>query len=1097
MGAPAQPAKPLALREPVRLELSGEIVNGIELLGSGELSVPGEWNDQEEIKLALSVEDLPIGMLEQLKSGEYDEEEDPFDPASLDELTSELTGSKVSSRRQAKRTSNRRTGQEQTAAQGSRGQARGTSSRRQGKTVGQGSSRRSARTSSRRQRAKDGERLPSGRVAPRRQPPWLLLGVVGSVAIVGVLVGLVVRKRNKDLAQATPTPTASSTATPKRSSTPKVDPLKKARLAYFARQVGDLEADLTLLEKDRPEDRGFELERLRSVLDRLRLSPSAKSAGIRLRASASRLSKMRSEAKSLVAPGGKRAREAWDRVGRQFQGSLRQALTFRHGGWQSEIERQLEGPTFRTSLRRQVGIAGRSGSKALCELSTDPRWAGILGERLYKQMIRSGDLLLPQAVRNGRDWQGIRSKLVARQRESVAYFAAHRTVLLAAAKHDLAAAERALRGHEGVWIEALAKLLKQPRYVAFFENKPSTGPTGGGGGSDGGGSDGGGGTTTGGGPAVDLLAGDWRIRFRAGAKRHLKARKADKPKQGEALAGVLAEAVAQAKESHEICCEAIDLLDEYARLLAQEPALHAGRDTLHTLYFDEEFRLASGPMTFHALDAWCQAHKRDSWRTQLAPWLKKLRLVGQDGKSREKERRARAEGIAAAGRFERSRRSRMASKLESLIRWMRVKKHAPETARQAILALIRSAVSRGNPFAGARLEALVQALPKSGSNEKLAKLFKRKRLALIEDLRKRTFKAITGAIRAGEPGRGFDFFQYLLRVDPENKKAHQKLGHIRVQGRWLRRFEAEQLKGGLRWDSKLAWVRTKHEDKYRQGQVYDFSEKRWRSLSEANQTHAKPPTPWVLKTEHFELRSTADLARSVWIADRLEAFYLVLFRHYDLFFAHKGGAGLVFGVSAAQRKPFVVNFYRSRQQYVQYSDPVPGSAGFYSPAKHASFFYDSGPNVTTLQHEITHQILGETLRGGRTSAWLAEGSAVYLEGVAESEGQLRLGGLLDNQDLASYVRLLPGGKEHTFSSITEFHDQGAWGQNLDIRNYRGAGAAVYFLIHMDGGRYRGDYLRMLKEGYLGQRSEPVRYTNLSAAVLEELMKRFYEARSVN
>ena len=40
---------------------------------------------------------------------------------------------------------------------------------------------------------------------------------------------------------------------------------------------------------------------------------------------------------------------------------------------------------------------------------------------------------------------------------------------------------------------------------------------------------------------------------------------------------------------------------------------------------------------------------------------------------------------------------------------------------------------------------------------------------------------------------------------------------------------------------------------------------------------------------------------------------------------------------------------------------IGGSAGFYSPSKHASFFYDQGQNVTTLQHEVTHQILGETL----------------------------------------------------------------------------------------------------------------------------------------
>lgn len=1100
-------------------------MNGVELLGSAELQLP---DDMEDLKLAFSAEDLPVGVLADLDAAASG---DPFSPAELAKLSSNLDQaaqeseqgkgpSGTSSRRQQGGTSSRR-------QQG----PRGTSSRRQAGSKGQTSSRRqkagassrrqkagaSSRrgrlpsdrvrgTSSRRQREAEEGRLATGRVPARKPFPWILVGLIGAVVVTGVAIGLVIRKRKQAFANANVTPTPSATpnpgTSPGASATPSatpVDPLEAARQAYFEQRIADLEADLDLVSKDRPEDRAHELERLQGVLEKLSRSAYAESSELRLRGSKARLRKLAAETKAAQSGGGEQAKQAWARLGSQFQTRFDRSLGFRHGGWQSQIERQLGGASFRTDLRREVGIAARSGGEALILLGEDPRWIGLFGENYYRELIRAGDLVLPEALREGQRWRQVRAKLVSNRRASQVYFAAHREVILAAARRDLAAAERALRGKGGPWINAIRKLLAEPRYVAHFKGGGAA-ASGGGSSSTGGGHTGGQAgetqTRSEGAAAVDLLAGDWRVRFRLGAKRHRKAKEADKPKEGKALALVLDEAVAQAQESHEICTEAVELLDEYERLVEKEPAVHPQRDALHKLYFDEEFRLASGPMTFYALDEWCQKHDREPWRAKIEPWLKKLRLVGQDGKKREKDRRVRAEGIAAAERFERSRRSRLASQVEDLITWMREKGFSSDSARESLLALIKAGVSPEDPFAGARLEAILQALPKSSSSDaKLAKTFESKREGIVEDLRRRTFKAIAGAIRAGEPGRGFDFFQYLLRVDPDNAKAHKKLGHIKVKGRWLRRFEAENLKKGIRWDPKLAWVRTKHEDKYRQGQVYDYQDKEWKSLSDANQYRANPARPWVIATEHFELRSTADLSKTTWIADRLEAFYLVLFRHYDLFFAHKGGAGLVFGVSASQQKPFVVNFYRSRQQYVSHSNPIPGSAGFYSPSKHASFFYDQGRSVTTLQHEVTHQILGETLRGGQTSAWLAEGAAVYLEGVAESEGQLRLGPLLENQDLAMYVRRMAGGGEHSFSTITNLHSQGQWNANLDHRNYRGAGASVYFLIHMDGGRYRSDFLRMLKEGYLGQRSVPQRYTNLSESVLEELMVRFYTARS--
>ena len=59
------------------------------------------------------------------------------------------------------------------------------------------------------------------------------------------------------------------------------------------------------------------------------------------------------------------------------------------------------------------------------------------------------------------------------------------------------------------------------------------------------------------------------------------------------------------------------------------------------------------------------------------------------------------------------------------------------------------------------------------------------------------------------------------------------------------------------------------------------------------------------------------------------------------------------------------------------------------------------------------------------------------------------------------------------------------------RHYRGVGAAVYFLMNFDGGRYRGDFIDMLRDSYRGVRHSPEFYFGLSEESLDFLMQRFY------
>ena len=147
---------------------------------------------------------------------------------------------------------------------------------------------------------------------------------------------------------------------------------------------------------------------------------------------------------------------------------------------------------------------------------------------------------------------------------------------------------------------------------------------------------------------------------------------------------------------------------------------------------------------------------------------------------------------------------------------------------------------------------------------------------------------------------------------------------------------------------------------------------------------------FIHTAEHFQLISTADHGVNVKLIARMEAFFLQAFRQYDLFFAGKNAAknaSLIFGVVPSKKK-MTVHFYRDEQQFKQNANPpTTWAAGFYSGGKHASFFYGSGQDfsISLVQHELTHQILGEYSDGGRGGGpWLTEGAAVFLD--EESEG---------------------------------------------------------------------------------------------------------------
>jgi uncharacterized protein YkwD len=766
----------------------------------------------------------------------------------------------------------------------------------------------------------------------------------------------------------------------------------------------------------------------------------------------------------------------------------------------SELQRGAElqrGVNLRQRVSQELSkvSGGRGGADAIASLVSAPDLHPILGVGGYRSILRECERFPSslQETDKWKKWSGIIARFKQLQRVAREYSDALRIAEEAAQRGKIRRAREAFstsRYATDPWFKAALAFLGRPEVVQAFEARAKE--------------------VAGGGPVVrrrvvPKASGggtqtdwgtNWKERF-LNLARALKKAKDDKAPIVAQLVELLKETESLARASFSSCEEIVFFYDEHPRPFKSESALRPPLKRHHELYFNGAFVRATGPGTLQALDRWLAQKGYEAWRAQLRPFLRLVAMGGgKKDRGREKKRTGRGQARKAVQKFSDKRLGIVAKGFQGLLDWMTKKGFAPKKETAELDAMIARGVERaGDPVAGQRLRDRLGRIRHKPAKEGLEKGYRKQLENVIKLAVGRSLKAVERCIAAGEPGLAFDLFQYVLQLDPENDRAHKGLGHVKVNGKWLRRFMAQRLQAGYSWDKNLAWKKVGQDDRYAKGEIYDLTANTWTQLAAANQTHQDPDNPWVIDSEHFKLRSTADLKVTAQVAERLEAFYLQLFRMYDLFFMDKGGAKLIFGMSPSQGKPLVVNFYRSQAQFKQHSNPpTEWAAGFYSGGRGASFFYASG-GWTTLQHEIVHQILGET-SPGHANAWLAEGAAVYLEDAFFREGVLTAGEKQHHRRIVAYENLeRSGGKEHKLLDVLKFRTSQDWDSGDISKNYRGAGAVVYFLCNFDGGRYRGDFVEYLRAAYNGQRPDLSSFFGMPSNVLDLLMRRFYNPKA--
>ena len=596
---------------------------------------------------------------------------------------------------------------------------------------------------------------------------------------------------------------------------------------------------------------------------------------------------------------------------------------------------------------------------------------------------------------------------------------------------------------------------------------------------------------------------------------------ADVPERRDEAVGcaksILDERVRLGRSSFERCAESCAVLDGMTAEFLAIPEIAERRRVIHELYFRGAFPRADGPKSLGALRDWCAKHERVKDLARVEEVLAKVRAPKfPSGKlkaiwrKRRSRRVKRERAYDAAREFRQSRSAHSASEVGYLVDWMREQRYAPATERAAIVRFCEKVFEDDAEVRGALLEKLAAVEHSEvGPGEKgLSKKELRQRRRRFDKvwsavrrlLGDRVLRAAKKSLDVDEPGVAFDLFQYLLWVDPDNAKARESLGHSKVGRRWRTRYEKEFWDTqGFVWDETLGWIRPAERARYEAGEYFDVWTKQWSTIEKWNERHREPPNFARYSSEHFDLYSTADLRTSVEVLSRLERFFVQAFRQYDRFFTGYGAtkrARLVFGI-AKVKKRFKVYFYRNRDQFRAHAKPRHAWAGgFYTPKKAASFFYllrDGTIPISTLQHEVTHQILGEFSRGF-AHTWLVEGSAVFLESSYFRGDVLVLADVTRHRRVDAYRRnLLDGFPDHSLRETLAFETNEEWAKGDIQKNYRSAGALVFFLMSFDGGRYRGDLVDMLRDQYGGKFHSLEYYLGISHESLEFLMERFYRS----
>lgn len=353
--------------------------------------------------------------------------------------------------------------------------------------------------------------------------------------------------------------------------------------------------------------------------------------------------------------------------------------------------------------------------------------------------------------------------------------------------------------------------------------------------------------------------------------------------------------------------------------------------------------------------------------------------------------------------------------------------------------------------------------------------------AKIEDTNeknaKRLFDLAASCMKLGLFTRAYDLVTAVLAADPDHKRARDILGWAWDAGSktWISKWEASMRK--THFLTEEGWVKKADKKKW-DGGLREYLGK-WVSKEEEARIRTRNEfNPFKVETEHFDVGTNLGRKQALEFALLLEDFYREFFRFYVGFYDQEAGAKLLFNQARLKSK-HRVKVFPSRAEYETFvklkyaSDKLlMESAGFWSGGDRMSYFYgteDREDTLSTLYHEVTHQLFGETkVESGSSKGnnWVVEGIASYMETWEKVDGKWIPGRKLTGRLMSarSFLAANPDWKLAPFLALDnkDFHEA-----NRGL-NYELGAALSHFLMHADDGVYRERYVKFISAYYGGK-----------------------------
>lgn len=340
----------------------------------------------------------------------------------------------------------------------------------------------------------------------------------------------------------------------------------------------------------------------------------------------------------------------------------------------------------------------------------------------------------------------------------------------------------------------------------------------------------------------------------------------------------------------------------------------------------------------------------------------------------------------------------------------------------------------------------------------------------------------------GRISLAYDLVREVARHDPDHKFARRLLGYVRYQDEWVTFHEKKMLDQKFVLTEKFGWLKADQVDRYANGER--FYNNKWITATKEAELRRNFKQAWVIKTDHYEIRTNHSLEMGVELGRHLEDFYRIFFQTFAGFLTKPSELNKLFNDGTTSEgtaaKKFVVHYYKTKQEYVDtlksaLGPLIEGTSGLYLSGNRrtanqsiAHFFHNTDATqeerLATMFHEATHQLFSEAYTssadvGVNSDFWSIEAIACYMESFQCTDETFSLGNPRYIRFQNAQYRVV---EDNYYRPLQELGQMGqkAFQADPDIsKNYSQISGLAHFFMHYEDGIYRDAFIAYLSDIY--------------------------------